>query len=42
MDMGMGEQVLTPRVQDSQEANLRSESPWIGRDLQQGLGDGTK
>src|SRR5712691_8248084 len=42
VDMGMVQQVLTPGVQHSQETDLRPEAPWIGRDLQQGLGNGTK
>jgi hypothetical protein len=40
--MGVLQQVLTPGVQHSEEADAGAEVPWIGRDLQQRLGNGAK
>ena len=37
VDMVMGQQVRTPRVQDGEESDLRAESFGIGGDFEQGL-----
>ena len=39
MNMGMVQQVLAPSMQDSEETDLSAKAPWIGRDLQQRLGN---
>ena len=39
MDVGMEQQVLSPRVQDGEEPDLGSQVFGIRRDLQEGFGD---
>ena len=39
---GLMIELLSPGVKDSEEADLSAEMPWIGRDLQQGLGNRTE
>jgi hypothetical protein len=42
MNMGMVQQVLAPGMQHREETDLGAEMAWIGRDLQQGLGNRTE
>ena len=42
MDMRMDLQILSPGVQDAEEADLRAQMSGIGRDLQQSRGAGTE
>jgi len=42
MDMIMGQQVLTPGVQDGEESDLCAQPFGIGSDFKQGLGTGVE
>jgi hypothetical protein len=38
----MQEQVLSPRVQNADEANLRAQPIWVGRNFKHGVGAGAE
>jgi hypothetical protein len=42
MDMGMEQQVLTPRMRHGEETDMGAKMPRVGRDLQQGLRNGAE